>query len=214
MLIRHHAHSEFLIETAEGFRILTDPFDEHVGYPMHNVPCDAVTVSHSHGDHSFTDKAEGAQVIADHAGRIILAPNITVTGIPCFHDDQQGALRGSNLIFILEADGLRVAHFGDLGAWDEALATQLENLDIAIIPVGGHFTITAETAAALIARIRPRIVIPMHYRTQANASWPIQPLDVCLAALNAADAPRMPLLRVTRQDLTEHPHTIVLEDRA
>ena len=57
MLIYHHAHSEFLIETAQGFRILTDPFDEHVGYPMHEVRCDAVTVSHGHGDHSYVQKA-------------------------------------------------------------------------------------------------------------------------------------------------------------
>ena len=63
MLIYHHAHSEFLIETAAGFRILTDPFDGNVGYPMHDVRCDAVTVSHGHGDHSYTDKAKGAQVI-------------------------------------------------------------------------------------------------------------------------------------------------------
>ena len=45
MLIYHHAHSEFLLETAQGFRILTDPFDAHVGYPMREVQCDAVTTA-------------------------------------------------------------------------------------------------------------------------------------------------------------------------
>ena len=212
MLIIHHAHSEFLLETAEGFRILTDPFDDHVGYPMHQVACDAVTVSHGHGDHSYLPKAQGYQVVADHAGKITLATGVTVTAVPCFHDDVQGAKRGPNLISIIEADGLRVAHFGDLGAWDEALAAQLEGLDIALIPVGGFYTIDADSAARLIARIRPRIVIPMHYSTGYNASWPIAPLDKCLAALNAADAPRMPLLRVTKEDLSEHPAIIVLEE--
>ena len=52
MLIFHHGHSEFLLELADGYRILTDPFDAHVGYPMRRVRCDAVTVSHAHGDHS------------------------------------------------------------------------------------------------------------------------------------------------------------------
>ena len=85
-------------------------------------------------------------------------------------------------------------------------------LDIALIPVGGFYTIDADSAARLIARIRPRIVIPMHYSTGYNASWPIAPLDKCLAALNAADAPRMPLLRVTKEDLSEHPAIIVLEE--
>ena len=212
MLITYHGHSEFYLEGADGFRLLTDPYDAHVGYPMGEYPCDAVTVSHGHGDHSYLPKAQGYQVVADHAGKITLATGVTVTAVPCFHDDVQGAKRGPNLISIIEADGLRVAHFGDLGAWDEDLAAQLEGLDIALIPVGGFYTIDADSAARLVARIRPRILIPMHYSTQYNASWPIAPLDKCLAALNAADAPRMPLLRVTKQDLSEHPAVIVLEE--
>ena len=58
MLIFHHGHSEFLLELADGYRILTDPFDAHVGYSMRRVRCDAVTVSHAHGDHSEVNKAE------------------------------------------------------------------------------------------------------------------------------------------------------------
>ena len=139
---------------------------------------------------------------------------ITVTGIPCWHDDQLGKLRGQNLIFIYEIDGLRVAHFGDLGAWDEELAARLEDIDILMIPVGGFFTINAASAARLIERIKPRMVLPMHYKTDANASWPIAPLDDCLAALGAQDAPRMPLLRVTKEDLSEQPRIAILTDRA
>lgn len=214
MLIMHHGHSEFLLENEDGYRILTDPFDDHVGYPMHTVECDAVTVTHGHGDHSYVQKAPGAQVIVDHAGTVHLTPEITVTGIPCWHDDQQGKLRGQNLIFIYEIDGLRVAHFGDLGAWDEELASRLEGIDILMIPVGGFFTIDAASAARLIARIKPRMVLPMHYKTDANASWPIAPLDDCLAVLGAQDAPRMPLLRVTKEDLSEQPGVAVLTDRA
>lgn len=214
MLIMHHGHSEFLLESAEGYRILTDPFDDHVGYPMHPVACDAVTVTHGHGDHSYVQKAQGAQVIVDHAGTVHLTPEITVTGIPCWHDDQQGKLRGQNLIFIYEIDELRVAHLGDLGAWDEDLAARLEGIDILMIPVGGFFTITAESAARLIERIKPRMVLPMHYKTDANASWPIASLDDCLAALGAQDAPRMPLLRVTKADLSEQPRVAILTDRA
>lgn len=212
MLICHHAHSEFLLETASGYRILTDPFDDHVGYPMHQIDCDAVTVSHGHGDHSFVSKAPRAQTILDHAGTFTLSPGITAKGIPCWHDDVQGAKRGPNLIFILEAEGLRIAHFGDLGVWDEDLASRLEGIDIALIPVGGFFTIDAACAAGLIKRISPRIVIPMHYRTQANSSWPIAPLEDCLAAFGADDVPRMPLLRVTARDLSEHPRFVILEE--
>ena len=76
------------------------------------------------------------------------------------------------------------------------------------------FTINAASAARLIERIKPRMVLPMHYKTDANASWPIAPLDDCLAALGAQDAPRMPLLRVTKEDLSEQPRIAILTDRA
>ena len=108
MLIFHHGHSEFLLELADGYRILTDPFDAHVGYPMRRVRCDAVTVSHAHGDHSEVNKAENYTALVDHAGTTVLAPGVVVKGIESWHDDQQGALRGPNRIYILEADGLRL----------------------------------------------------------------------------------------------------------
>lgn len=213
MLILHHGHSEFLIETESGFRILTDPYDAHVGYPMKNVPCDAVTVSHGHGDHCFVEKAQGSVVVADQKGITHLSSNVTVMGIPCFHDECEGQKRGNNLIFVIEADGLRIAHLGDLGAWDDALLASLGHIDILLVPVGGYYTIDASSAAALCKQLRPRITIPMHYKTEVNADWPIAPVHDFLSLLHAASAPQMPLLRVTQQDLSEHPSVIVLQDR-
>ena len=213
MLILHHGHSEFLLETANGFRILTDPFDAHVGYPMKKVPCDAVTVSHFHGDHCFADKAAGDIVIADRAGETRLSFDVTARGIPSFHDECEGQKRGGNLIFVIEAEGLRIAHLGDLGSWNGQLAQAVGAVDILLIPVGGYYTIDAAQAATIVREIKPRITIPMHYKTQVNADWPIAPVDSFLAKMNALNAPRMPLLRVTEQDLSEHPPVIVLSDR-
>lgn len=213
MLILHHGHSEFLLETAEGFRILTDPFDAHVGYPMKRVPCDAVTISHGHGDHCFVEKAEGSFVVADAAGVTHLSSNVTALGIPCFHDECAGQKRGKNLIFVIEAEGLRIAHLGDLGTWDHALIEQIGHVDILLIPVGGFYTIDAASAAALCKQLQPRIVIPMHYKTEVNADWPIAPITDFLQAMDAQNAPRMPLVRITKEDLSEQPSVIVLQDR-
>ena len=176
------------------------------------VRCDAVTVSHAHGDHSEVGKAENYTALVDYAGTTVLAPGVVVKGIESWHDDQQGALRGPNRIYILEADGLRIAHLGDLGAWDDALAERLTGLDILLIPVGGYYTIDAQSAAALCHRVQPRMIIPMHYRTQANADWPIAPVEDFLSAMDAQDAPRMPLLRVTAKDLSEQPRVAVLTE--
>lgn len=213
MLILHHGHSEFLLETADGFRILTDPYDAHVGYPMRHVPCEAVTISHAHGDHCYADKARGDIVIADRAGETHFTDRITACGIPSFHDECEGQKRGENLIFVIEAEGLRIAHLGDLGAWDDTLADKLGFIDILLVPVGGYYTIDASSAAALVKKLNPRITIPMHYKTGVNADWPIADADDFLAEMNAANAPRMPLLRVTKEDLSEHPPVIVLLDR-
>ncbi len=213
MLILHHGHSEFLLETENGFRILTDPFDAHVGYPMKKVNCDAVTVSHGHGDHCFVEKAEGSIVVADAQGVTHLSSHVKAIGIPCFHDECEGQKRGKNLIFIIEAEGLRIAHLGDLGAWDDALIQAIGHVDILLVPVGGFYTIDAASAAEICRRIAPRIVIPMHYKTAVNADWPITPVTDFLALMNAQDAPQMPLLRVTKEDLSEQPALIVLSDR-
>ena len=213
MLICHHGHAEFLLETAEGFRVLTDPYDAHVGYPMYDVQCDAVSVSHGHGDHNYTQKAQGNIVICDRAGECRLGDGMKVTGIACWHDDKQGALRGENRIFVFEMDGLRVAHLGDLGAWDEELARQLHGVDVMLIPVGGHYTIDAKSAAALVKQVKPRICIPMHYATSVNSDWPITGVEAFLQEMDAPDALRMPLLRVTRQDLSVQPHIVVITER-
>ena len=79
MLIEWNGHSEFLLESASGYRVLTDPFDPNTGYPMRRPGADAVVVSHGHGDHSYVQKAPRAQVIADRAGRVSLAPGESAT---------------------------------------------------------------------------------------------------------------------------------------
>lgn len=211
MLLTHHGHSEFLIETKDGYRILTDPFDAHVGYPMRDVPCDAALVSHGHGDHAYVSKAVGARVI-DKPGKTTLTEGVAVTGIPSFHDDAQGAKRGGNIIFMIEADGLRVAHLGDLGQWEDAYTAALGDIDVLLVPVGGFYTIDAAQAAAIVRALNPRVTIPMHYATAVNAAWPIKPVDGFLDMMNAPGAPRMPLLRITREDVSQQPRICVLTE--
>ena len=211
MLIRYHGHSEFLLESASGFTILTDPYDASVGYPMKEYAADAVTVSHGHGDHSFKEKAKGNIAIVEEAGRFLLSPGITVTAVPGFHDEMQGAKRGSNLLMKIEMDGLTLAHLGDAGT--ELTPEQsgaLGKVDILMLPVGGFFTIDAAAACRVAAQLRPRVVIPMHYKTAVNASWPIADEKEFLRRMNAEGIESIPLLRVTKQDLSEQPRLALM----
>ncbi len=95
------------------------------------------------------------------------SPLGTVVGVASEHDEQAGTQRGPNTIFAFELDGLRVCHMGDFGqsALREEQAAAIGSVDLLFVPVGGGLTIGAEGARAVVARLAPRWVVPMHYRT-------------------------------------------------
>ncbi len=212
MLITYHGHSEFYLEGANGFALLTDPYDAHVGYPMGEYRCDAVTVTHGHGDHNFTKKALGAPAIIDSAGEWHPAPEVKVTAIPSVHDDANGSKRGKNLLMKIEMEGLTLAHLGDQGAplTPEQIAA-LGKIDILMIPVGGFFTIDAKAAFDIVNTLNPRVTIPMHYKTAVNAEWPIADEKEFLRLMGQPNLSPLPLLRVTKGDLSEQPELVMLE---
>ncbi len=140
MLFEHIGHAEFLLTMESGFRIVTDPYDASTGYPVRKVEADGVLVSHHHHDHDAVENVTGYPQIIDYAGQHTFAPDVKVTGILADHDDEGGAKRGKTLLFLLEAERLRVAHLGDLGCLLDA--DQLEALgqvDVLIIRVREEF---------------------------------------------------------------------------
>lgn len=212
MLITYHGHSEFLLETEDGLRLLTDPFDPKVPFPYREVRADVVTISHEHHDHCHIEKVKGSPVIVRGVAGFCPAPGITVTGYPSFHDDQQGAQRGPNTIFVIETEGLRIAHLGDLGTFPaEDVLNALKDADILLVPVGGTYTMDAERAAALVRRLTPHTVIPMHYKEGLRGFQNIAPADIFLNALAPALPVRQPLLRITGEDITQAPALVVLD---
>jgi len=212
MLIEHIGHAEFLLTLESGFRIVTDPYDASTGYPVRVLEADGVLVSHHHHDHDAVENVSGAPQVIDYAGLHTFAPGLTVTGIRADHDDAGGAKRGNTLLFLLEAEELRLAHLGDLGCL--LSPEQLEALgrvDILMIPVGGFYTIDAAQAMEVIRQVDPRIVIPMHYRTRYNADWPIAPAEDFLRLWDPAQVlSGGQALRVTRGDLDCHPKVVLL----
>ena len=152
-------HSCFRVE-CQGYVIVLDPFSPG-SVPgckdIQNVDADQVLCSHEHGDHNYR-----AGVILREDGP---ENPFTVTALPWYHG-QQGAQRGPNTIYVLEAQGLRVAHFGDVGCMpSQEVLDQLQNLDAIMLPVGGHFTVGPQEAMDIVKAIQPRVVIPMHYRS-------------------------------------------------
>lgn len=213
MILSCIGHAEFLLELENGMRLVTDPYDECCGYPQLHVETDAVLVSHQHHDHNAIDQVKGFSRVVDAAGAHTLAPDVRVTAVPCYHDEVQGAKRGGNLMFLIEAEGLRIAHLGDLGHLPtaEQVAT-LSPVDVLMLPVGGYYTIDAAQAREVAHLLCAQVILPMHYRTQANQDWPIAPVEDFLALYPQAE--RLPLLRVCRADLNCQPAVAVLSPRS
>jgi len=160
-------HSSFLLEDSKGRKILTDPFDETVGYDVYRGNPDIVTISHHHFDHGYVALLPETAKKLDSPGSYEF-DGIRITGLPSFHDKSKGSKRGKNTIFIIEADGYRICHLGDLGYVLSAKEIEsLGKLDVLMIPVGGVFTIDAAEAADLAKAVGSHIVLPMHFKTPA-----------------------------------------------
>ena len=212
MLIRHIGHAEFLLVTESGYRIATDPYDASCGYPIERVQADAVLVSHHHHDHDAVENVTGNPRIIDQAGAYTLDADVRVTALESFHDDCQGAKRGKNLLFVLESEGLKVIHLGDLGDWPtQEQIRQMREPDVLMIPVGGFFTIDAKKARDIADALAAKIILPMHYKTRYTAEWPIEGVQAFTDLYEAKEIRQDGnVLRVTKDDVGCHPRVVVL----
>ena len=156
MTITWCGHACFLLESSCG-SVVFDPYapGKVPGWELPALTADKVVCSHGHADHNW---AEGVKLTGRaFSGRL--------TQIPSFHDDRRGALRGDNLITLVEAEDLRVVHMGDIGcALTAEQIDALGRVDVLMIPVGGHYTVDAAQAWEITRALDPSIVIPMHYR--------------------------------------------------
>ena len=202
MIIQHIGHAEFLIETENGFRVVTDPYDASTGYTVRKIKADAALVSHGHHDHNAVENLEDLKITVNREGSYTLSPEIKVTALNSFHDDAMGAKRGTNLLFMMEADGLKIAHLGDIGCRleDEQIRILAEP-DVLMIPVGGFYTIDGKEAREIMELLHPVVTIPMHYKTEYNADWPISGPEVFLKGIPEKDIRRdIEVLRITDRD--------------
>ena len=172
MTITYHGHSCFKIKGKRG-TVVTDPYEDYVGFSLPSLSADIVTVSHKHPDHNAASKVNGTArrqkpFIIDAAGEYEVG-GISVFGVPSFHDATQGAERGPNTIFTILVDDLRVCHLGDLGhALTDEMIEAIGEIDVLLVPVGGVYTIDPVMAVKTIRSLEPSIVVPMHFKTELH----------------------------------------------
>jgi len=167
MKIKYLGHSAFAITSNKGVKIIADPYTTSptLTYGQITEPADIVTVSHQHYDHNNVAAVMGNPQVVSRAGRSAVK-GIEIKGIASAHDDSGGRVRGGNIIFCFEVDGVAICHLGDLGhRLDDRQLKEIGRVDVLLIPVGGNYTIDAKAATVVCNQLKPRVVIPMHYKT-------------------------------------------------
>ena len=174
MKIKWLGHACFLITSRNGIRIISDPYavGGGINYSPIKETADVVVVSHDHDDHSNVSAVKGTPEIVKGSGTKT-AKGIQFRGIATYHDTSQGAQRGSNTVFCFTVDDIKLCHLGDLGhVLSPGQVNEIGAIDIVFVPVGGIYTIGAPVASQVCNQLKPKVAIPMHFKTPGCA-YPI-----------------------------------------
>ena len=214
MIITWYGQACFKIQSGSTI-LVTDPFEKKLGLTPPKFEAQIALVTHEHFDHNNVAGISGSPFVIDSPGEYEVG-GVKVGGVFSFHDNKEGKERGVNTIYVIKMEDITIAHLGDLG---QAQLTEeqidfLGEVDILMIPVGGNYTIDAETAVEIINQIEPKIVIPMHYLTpkmtkdeQVNLSG----VDEFLKAIGKPDTTAIPKLLVSSGKLPVEQTVVVLD---
>lgn len=215
MILKWLGHAAFHITLGDGTRIITDPYEAGfrgiIEYSPIEEVADIVTVSHEHGDHNSVTGLPGNPEVVRGASTHRVH-GIEFSGLASYHDKASGNERGPNTIFCFAGDGLRVCHLGDLGHQlsDEQVA-ELGDVDVLLIPTGGpRATVELEEARELCQKIKPKVIIPMHFKND-KCSFPAHGVDDFIAGKGNAKRVNATEVELTKENLPSTTQILVLD---
>jgi L-ascorbate metabolism protein UlaG (beta-lactamase superfamily) len=207
--IKWFGHGCFRVRGREA-TIVLDPVGKSTGYMLPKQKADIVTISHPHPGHNAVGQVQEGYFLIDGPGEYEVS-DVFVTGIRTFHDAKGGKERGYNTVYLLELEDLRICHLGDLGhALTESQVEGLNDVDVLLVPVGGGNALDAQGANEVIGQIEPRIVIPMHYRTNSGDPG-LNDLAQFCKALGVEDPVAQEKVNIRKGDLPETVKVVILE---
>lgn len=213
-------HSALSIKSG-GVTLITDPFSKSLGFPMSRQNADVVTLSNDHPHHAQCDAVDGDPYIINGPGEYEIGSfSISGMGTPLsqlplsqlpLSDLEEPRERRFNTVYTIRAEGLTLCHLGDL---TQSLSTrrvaELNKTDVLFAPVGGICTISAVDLVALVKLIRPRIVVPLHYRMN-GVKVQLEPLDGFLKEMGTPETSNQPRLTVTTSNLPLDTSVVALQ---
>jgi L-ascorbate metabolism protein UlaG (beta-lactamase superfamily) len=215
MKIKCYGHAAFLVTSDQGVKIITDPYESgayggQLSYGKIKDQADIVLTSHDHADHNDTKSLPGSPEIVKGSGSKTVK-GISIKGISTYHDPSKGSERGANTIFTFSVDGIKICHLGDLGhILSEKELAEIGSVDILLIPVGGYYTIDSKEASRVAEQIKPKVLIPMHFKTE-KCGFPIAPVEDFLKGKSDPKRPKSSEVAFEKKTLPQQMEILVLE---
>jgi L-ascorbate metabolism protein UlaG (beta-lactamase superfamily) len=215
MEITWYGHSCFRMMERSMAAVVTDPYQDEIGYSPLKLRADIVTISHDSAGHNHADAVKGQKRVLTGPGEYEFG-GVFITGLLTTTPGdkrKKSADVPRNTLYLFDFDGLNVCHLGDLD--HVPTQTQIESLGavhVALVPVGAGGALNAAQAAEVISLLEPAIVIPMHYRTEATATTlKLDPVGKFLKEMGLGASQPEPMIKVTKSNLPDETHVVLLD---
>ena len=212
MNIQYYGHSCFKLTTKPAGRgqddvsVFIDPFDKSIGLRPPQGQADILLVTHDHPDHNNKDALKGHPVVIDISGEYSIK-GINIVGI---NSRLGGDSQLSNTIFIIESEDVKICHLGDLGGdLNDKQFSEIDGVDVLMIPIGGKYTIDAKKAIEIIKKLEPKMVIPMHYKINGSTVDIDDEKSFCNEIGNCSDT-RLSKINIKKKDIEEKRMEVVI----
>lgn len=209
MVISWYGQACFKLQSGQK-TIIIDPFDKKIGLAPPATNADMVLMTHDHFDHNNAGTIKGSPFVIQGAGEYEYQ-DVRVIGIDSYHDNEKGKERGLNVIYVVQYEGLRVVHMGDLGQHEltDEQVDRIGGIDVLLIPVGGVYTINGKQAAGIVHQVQPRMVIPMHYKIP-SFTIDLETAESFLAEMGAKDQEPQEKITVKKKAQQEDERTEIV----
>ena len=169
MKLTYFGHCAFRWQTAGGVTVVADPYRNQAGrywftrlFP--ELRCDLGLITHAHFDHDAVDRLPEAASILRMPGDFTTG-DLKIRGVQDLHSGASRLRDFPNVMFRLESGGLRFLHIGDNRVkWPEDVSTAIGDIDVLMVTVDdSNHLLNYDQVDSLVQRLKPRVVIPMHY---------------------------------------------------
>jgi L-ascorbate metabolism protein UlaG (beta-lactamase superfamily) len=203
-------HSCFRLRGREA-TLITDPCARSSGYALNRVSADVVTISNDHPHHSAAAELTGSPTVLDGPGEYEVH-GIFINGVRT-PKPKSGDAAPRNTAYIVTIDDVTICHLGDIAAIPATEQVELmKDVNVLLVPVGGHCTIGPSEAVEVISQIEPKLVVPMHYATDAS-TVELEQVDRFLREMGITQSEPQARLNITPSSLPAEPTVVLLQYR-